>query len=220
MLIMLVADWFNGSAWELGEASLLNRIVIASCFLSCALPALLGQATSTASRKVDLQVGVGFVYNNADYPYKPETLKGVGFYSTLDFSHHFGAEFAIHQANTGTGDGVYQRTYEIGPRYVRTYGRFAPYVKAMYGRGVFNFPLFPGITPPPGTAPPQHANLAYNMFAGGAGVDVRILPFLNVRADYEYQDWMGFPVTALTPQLVTIGVAYHFPGDLKKGKHF
>ncbi len=159
----------------------------------------MGQATSTASRKADLQVGVGFVFNNADYPYAPETLKGVGFYSTLDFSYHFGAEIAIHQANSGTGDSLYQRTYEIGPRYVRSYGRFAPYVKAMYGRGVFNFPR-------------NSANLAYNMFAGGAGVDVRVLPFLNVRGDYEYQDWMGFPATGLKPQLVTVGVAYRFPG--------
>jgi len=186
---------------------LLKRIVIASCFLSCALPALLGQATSTASRKADLQIGVGFVYNNADYPYAPETLKGVGFYSTLDLTYHFGAEIAIHQANSGTGDSLYQRTYEIGPRYVRQYGRLAPYVKVMYGRGVFNFPK-------------NAANLAYNMFAGGAGVDVKVLPFLNVRADYEYQDWMGFPATGLTPQLVTVGVAYRFPAGLQRGKHF
>ena len=186
---------------------MLNRIVIASCFLSCALPALVGQATSTASRKADLQVGVGFVLNNADYPFAPEALRGIGFYSTLDFSSHFGAELAIHQANSGTGDSLYQRTYELGPRYVRSYGPFAPYLKAMYGRGVFNFPRNP-------------ANLAYNMFAGGAGVDVRVLPFLNVRADYEYQDWIGFPATGLTPQLVMIGVAYHFPADMKGGKHF
>jgi hypothetical protein len=58
------------------------------------------------------------------------------------------------------------------------------------------------------------------MFAGGAGVDVKILPYLNVRADSEYQDWMGFPATGLTPLLFTIGVAYHFPGELQRGKHF
>ena len=191
----------------MGEASLLNRIVIASCFLSCALPALLGQATSTASRKADLQVGVSFVYNNADYPYDPQTLRGLGFYSTLDLSYHLGAEIAFHQANSSTGDSMYQRTYEVGPRYYRTYGRFSPYVKGMYGRGVFNFPR--GV-----------ANLAYNLFAGGAGVDVRVLPYLNVRADYEYQDWMGFPATGLTPQLFTLGVAYHFPGELQRGKHY
>ena len=186
---------------------MLNRIVMASCLFGFALPALMGQATATASRKADLQVGVGYVQNNADYPYDPRNLKGFAVYSTYDVTYHFGAEFVFHQANTSTGDSMYQRTYEIGPRYYRSYGRFSPYVKAMYGRGVFNFP---------GNA----ANLAYNMFAGGAGLDIRVLRFVNVRGDYEYQDWLGFPATGLKPQLVTIGVAYHFPADMKKGKHY
>jgi hypothetical protein len=183
---------------------------MASCLFGFALPALFGQATSTASRRADLQVGAGFVENNADYPYEPggpQDLKGFAFYATLDLSAHLGGELVFHQANSSTGDQLYQRTYEIGPRYFRTYGRFAPYVKAMYGRGVFNFPH-------------GAANLAYNMFAGGAGVDVRVLPFINVRADYEYQDWMGFPATGLTPQVLTFGVAYHFPGEIRRGKHY
>ena len=77
----------------------------------------------------------------------------------------------------------------------------------MYGRGVFNFPN-------------NVANLAYNMFSFGGGTDVRVLRFLNVRADYEYQDWLGFPPSGLKPQLVTFGVAYHFPGELRRGRHF
>ena len=102
---------------------------------------------------------------------------------------------------------MYERSFEIGPRYFRTYGVVQPYVKAMIGRGVFNFPK--GI-----------ANLAYNMFAGGAGFDVRVLRYLNLRADYEYQSWSGFPPTGLSPQLYTLGVAYHVPGEIRKGKHF
>ena len=186
---------------------MLNRIVLASCLFGFALPALMGQATSAASRSADLQVGVGFVQNNADYTYDPQTLKGFAVYSTLDLTYHFGAEIVFHQANSGNGDSLYQRTYEIGPRYFRTYGRFAPYVKVMYGRGVFNFPR-------------NAANLAYNIFAGGAGVDIRVMRYVNIRGDYEYQDWMGFPATGLKPQLFTFGVAYHFPADIKKGKHY
>jgi Outer membrane protein beta-barrel domain len=189
--------------WE--KQALLTRIVAVSCFFCCALPVLLGQATSTASRRFDLQAGGGFVLDNSDYD--PNKLKGFAFYSTLDVTHHFGGEIVFHQANSGTGDKVYERTYEIGPRYYRHYGRFAPYIKGMYGRGVFNFPN-------------SVANLAYNLFAGGGGVDVRILPYLNVRADYEYQTWRSFPPSGLTPQVITIGVAYHFPGDLRRGRHF
>ena len=139
--------------------------------------------------------------------YNPTALKGGMFYATLDLTNHLGGEITFHQASSSGGDHVYERTYEIGPRYHRTYGIFSPYAKAMYGRGVFNFPL-------------DTANLAYNLFAFGAGVDVRVRPYLNVRADYEYQSWRGFPPQGLTPQLLSIGVAYHFPGGLRRGQHY
>jgi opacity protein-like surface antigen len=191
----------------MGESGLLKRFVsvLASSLVLFAVPGLLGQAKSTASRSADLQIGVGFVSADADYT--PKRLRGVAFYTTLDLTSHLGGEFVIHQANSSTGDDLYQRTYEIGPRYVRNYGLFSPYLKAMYGRGVFNFPQ-------------NIANLAYNMLAIGAGVDVRILPYVNVRADYEYQDWISFPPQGLTPQVITVGVAYHFPGGLHRGQHY
>ena len=162
------------------------------------------QARSTAARSADLQVGVGFVYDKSDYT---DTLKGGAVYATLDLTNHLGGEFVIHQAKSSNGDSLYERSYEIGPRYFRHYGVFAPYVKAMYGRGVFNFPS-------------NVANLAYNMFAFGVGADVRVLRFLNVRADYEYQDWLSFPPRGLKPQVLTFGVAYHFPGELRRGRHY
>ena len=178
---------------------------MALCLFGVAAPALLGQATSTASREADLQIGAGFVYDQSDY--NTTALKGLAFYTTLDLTNHLGGEFVIHQANSSAGDSLYERSYEIGPRYFRHYGRFSPYVKAMYGRGVFNFPN-------------NVANLAYNEFAFGVGTDVRVLPFINVRLDYEYQDWLSFPPTGLKPQVYTIGIAYHFPGGLRSGRRF
>ena len=115
-------------------------------------PVVLAQSLPTAKRRADLQVGGGFVLDHSDY--EPNEIKGFAFYTTLDLKSHFGGEFVIHQANSNTGDKLYERTYEIGPRYHRDYGRFSPYVKAMYGRGVFNYPN--GL-----------ANLAYNLFAFG-----------------------------------------------------
>lgn len=164
-----------------------------------------GQADPTAKRKADLQIGIGFVGVNSDYD--PTSLKGVAAYATLDVTSHLGAEFVVHQTNSSSGDSLYQRTYEIGPRYHRTYGHFLPYVKGMYGRGVFNFPN--GV-----------ANLAYNMFSGGVGSDISVLRFLNLRVDYEYQRWLTFPPTGLAPQVLTIGVAYHFPGEMRMGSHY
>ncbi len=185
---------------------MLNRLLTASCLIFLATPLLSGQATTTASRRADLQLGAGFVIDKSDYE-EPKACKGAAFYTTLDLTNHLGGEFVIHQASSQTGDNIYERTYEIGPRYFRTYGRFSPYVKAMYGRGVFNFPA-------------NVANLAYNIFAVGVGTDYRVLSYLNVRFDYEYQDWSSFPPTGLTPQLYTFGVAYHFPGHLRRGEHY
>jgi opacity protein-like surface antigen len=160
---------------------------------------MFGQARPTASRTADLQIGGGFVIAKSDY--LPNTIYGGAAYFDFDVAHHLGVEGVFHFVKDGKGSQVYEKTYEIGVRYHRTYGRFSPYIKGMYGRGVFNFPAFPGFT---------HANLAYNLFAVGGGVDYRILPHLNARADYEYQRWLGFPENGLSPSLFTVGGAYHF----------
>lgn len=184
---------------------MLKHLLLAVCSLALAAPIVLAQNVPTARRGADLQVGGGFVLDSSDY--ELNRLKGFAFYTTLDLTSHLGGEFVIHQANSNNGDQAYERSYEIGPRYHRDYGRLSPYVKAMYGRGVFNYPN-------------DVANLAYNMFAIGGGADFRVKPYLNVRADFEYQDWLSFPPRGLTPTLVTIGVAYHFPGQLRRGRHW
>jgi opacity protein-like surface antigen len=182
------------------------RSVGAVCLFLSSAPLLLAQAKYTAKRSGDFQVGLDYVGGQSDYA---PNLRGVGLYTTFDFTPHWGAEFDLHQADI-KGSKIYERSYEIGGRYHREYGRFAPYAKAMVGRGVFNFAQ--GNT--------TYANLAYNMFTLGGGVDVRITRYLNVRGDYEYQNWRGFPPNGLTPQLVSVGVAYHFPGGLKRGQHY
>ena len=181
---------------------MVKRIIAACCLVIPASQSLHAQAAGTAIRKADLQLGVGYVNANSDY--STERFSGVAFYTTFDVTSHLGAEFVLHQAY-GKQYGIYERSYEIGPRYYRTYGHLKPYAKLMYGRGVFNFPY-------------DQANLAYNMFAAGGGADYAVLPWLNVRGDFEFQRWLSFPPSGLTPTLVTIGVAYHFPGGLKSGR--
>lgn len=163
--------------------------------------ALQAQKLPTATRRFDIQAGGGFVYGESDYG---TNLKGYMGYATVDFKPHFGVELAYHQAN-GT-DNIYERTYEVGGRYVKHYGRVNPYAKGMIGRGVFNFPPFT-----PGGE--SEANLAYNMFGLGGGVDYKLKSYLNLRGDFEYQFWdssPGFLPHGLTPYLLTIGAAYHF----------
>lgn len=170
--------------------------------LASATPFASAQSYSTASRPADLQVGGGFTLANSDYT--ANYIRGLAFYGDIDFKEHWGVEGDFHQLNDPQPTDIYERTYEIGGRYVRHYGRLHPYAKAMYGRGVFNFYQNEG-------------NLAYNMFVVGAGVDLRITPRINARFDYEYQNWLSGPglSNGLTPQLFTFGVAYHLPA----GRH-
>ena len=166
----------------------------------------LAQSTPAASRLGDLQVGATFTNANSDYV--GNRINGFGFYSDFDFLRHVGAEVDFHQLNDGQSPSysqIYERTYEFGGRYFWNFGRFKPYGKGMYGRGVLNFPASgPGI---------EHANLAYNMLDMGVGVDFAVQRHINVRAEYEYQKWFSgaFLPGGLTPTLITFGAAYHFP---------
>lgn len=163
---------------------------------------LQAQATTpTASRRADLQLGGGFSYGKHDYEFTPledgTRINGLSLYGTLDLKTHYGVEIAFHQLGTHKADNMYERTYEIGPRYVLHFNRVNPYVRVMYGRGVFNYPG-------------NVANLAYNMGVIGGGVDFNVQKHVNVRVDYGYQRWYGFPLHNLQPQMVTVGAAYHF----------
>lgn len=164
-----------------------------------------GQALPTAARAGDLQIGAGYT---AAYPdYATVRWYGPSIYATFDFREHWGIEADFHQVNAPSPDIMYERTYEIGPRYVWHINRFHPYGKFLIGRGVFNFQTYD----PSKKAVVQAANLAYNLYTFGGGVDVNVHKHVNVRADYEYQSWMSFPPNGgLTPQLITIGAAYHF----------
>ena len=162
------------------------------------------QASYAATRMLDVQVGGTYANGNSDTA--RSRFNGFGIYGDVDFKHHFGVEGEFHFISDQDPDAVYEKTYEIGGRYFRHYGRFSPYGKALYGRGVFNYP------------PPCCANLAYNIIAFGAGTDIRILRHLNGRVDYEYQKWFSFSPNAvsgdtnhvLSPSLISAGFAYHF----------
>ena len=155
------------------------------------------QATSTASRAGDLQLGLG--YSSAKPGYGQQSFQGITAFTDFSRSSHFGLEAEFHQLSTTNNDQSFQRTYEVGGRYFRSYGLFIPYLKVMIGRGDFNYPF-------------SQTDLAYTLYAGGIGTDFSISPSLRLRMEYKVQDWSSFPNEALTPQIFTFAVAYHFTG--------
>jgi len=154
-------------------------------------------ALPTATRAGDLQIGAAFALGSSTYNFNTSNLAGIAFYTTFDVRSHLGGEFNFHQNKSTQDSTVYERTYEIGPRIYVLKGNFAPYAKAMYGRGVYNFSN-------------NIANIAYNIYTVGGGADLRVARSINVRADYEYQTWPGFPLATLHPSVITLGVAFHF----------
>jgi len=176
----------------LGAVSLLLSVGV------CMAPRLaVAQSLPTASRLGDLQIGGGFVFAKSNYNSNPINLIGGAAYTTFAIRPHWGGEFDFRHVRSTSDSTVYERTYEIGPRIFLTRGRLIPYAKVMYGRGVYNFSN-------------NIANIAYNIYTFGGGADYSITRSINLRADYEYQNWMSFPLGTLRPSVVTIGAAYHF----------
>jgi opacity protein-like surface antigen len=181
-------------------ACMVRRILAAALLatsFACASLTVNAQTRETASRLGDLQLGGGFVFAQSNYNFDPIKLIGGSFYTTFDKRNHWGGEFDFRN-NTATSDSsIYERTYEIGPRVFVHHGPLIPYAKVMYGRGVYNFRN-------------SVANVAYNIYTFGGGADYQLTRSINLRGDYEYQTWMGFPIQNLHPSVITVGVAYHF----------
>ena len=93
------------------------------------------QSEPTASRLGNLKVGGGFSTANSDYGGR---YNGGAAYINFDFLPYLGVEGEFHFVKDSAD--LYEKTYEVGGRYFRTYRKFVPYGKVMYGRGVFNFP--------------------------------------------------------------------------------
>jgi Outer membrane protein beta-barrel domain len=76
--------------------------------------------------------------------------------------------------------------------------RFHPYFKGLFEDGSVDFYPLPG-----------YSHDTRLLIAPGGGFEYRFLGPLNVRADYEYQIWVGKLIgNTLNPQGFTVGIAY------------
>ena len=176
-----------------------------------ATPLANAQARYTATRPGDLQAGGSVDLVNSKYlPWDTDGNSaplsdlsrnvrsiGGGAYVAFDFKEHWGAEFNFHHVNA-SNDSSKQTTFELGGRYILTHKfRFAPYARASFGRGLYGYPN-------------NLATLGYNLYGFAGGTDYNLSRSFNLRLEYEYQSWMSVPVHNPQPQVVTIGIAYHF----------
>ena len=178
----------------------LTLMAIVALLAAGAAPRLLAQATATASRAGGLQVGGAVSIASPDYGQK--NIEGLSVYADLDITTHLGAEVVAHKVSYITPTDIGEDTYLIGPRYTYRYkGIFEPYAKILFGFGRFQYQY---------DYEPHFAQ-TYGVYAGGAGLDIRVRPHVNVRAiDFEYQKWPGFGRSGLTPYVASFGAAYVF----------
>jgi opacity protein-like surface antigen len=161
-----------------------------------------GQAVPAATLNT-LQIGVGISHGTADewVPPVKDTSVGLTFYATLDVFNHLGPEADVHFQTLSTPHGFVQDTYLLGPRYTIHKGRFEPYGKVLGGFGHASVSGGTYVPNTPGT---------FFTIAFGGGLDFRVTPTVDVRGDFEYQDWLTFGPNGLTPTVTTVGVAYRF----------
>ena len=103
-----------------GAPPVLKILILALCVITLQTTAAWSQALPTASRAGDLQLGGGLSIANPDY--SPNHFFGAALYGTFDFKEHWGVEAEFHHVSGDSADQLYERTYEIGGRYLRHYG--------------------------------------------------------------------------------------------------
>jgi Outer membrane protein beta-barrel domain len=144
---------------------------------------------------------VGGMASGFHLDYGKRYLGGAGVYVDGDLNDHWGLEGEANWLWLHQFADTHFSTYMGGPRYnFNTRGNFRPYVKALGGGALFNFPY-------------NYARGSYFVVAGGGGLDYHIAPRLRLRvADFEYQYWPEFSFGAIKPYGVSVGIQYQLFG--------
>ena len=111
-----------------------------------------------------------------------------------------------------------QKSVLIGPRVSRGFGRFHPYIDGFFGRGEFTYD--PGVIVDYPTYAFEYNRTTSNIYAGGAGVDVRMTRHFDLKLDAVYQRWKT-PVTTsgvVYSKPLSAGIVYHLDFN-EYGRH-
>lgn len=181
-----------------------QRLLIATLLLTTSVLAAAQSQYSAERAPVTFNVGGSFSFFDAAYG----GYKIMGATAYADFSpiiwDHIAAEAEGRWLTLNADRGFREYNYLAGPVYRITLSQhqnFHPYVKALIGEGVIDFPN-------------QLAYGRYFVIAPGAGVDYTLNRRWRLRADYEYQIWPdapglpGIPSGAMKPNGVSVGFTY------------
>ena len=172
------------------------RPLFGLCLLLLAVPALRSQASYTATNPTQIQAGVSALYLLPDFT--STAVYGVGAYANYDFKRYLGVLAEVNIGSLITPRDIAETSYMGGVRGLVHRGKFAGYGKALVGRATITNQLF-------------KTSSSYNAIAYGAGIEYRLNPRINIRlVDFERQSWRSFQPNALSPTLVTAGVAFVF----------
>lgn len=183
---------------------MVRQFVIAA--LALLMPAFAAAQTVYDARRSPIAFSAGGSYSYFDAGYSGYHIMGLTAYADLSpvIWDRLGVAGEGRWLTVNTYNGFREYTYLVGPRYRFSWSKHRglhPYLKALLGEGVIDFPN-------------HTAYGRYLVFAPGGGVDITVVNRWKIRADYEYQFWPrapgipGLPGPAMTPQGVSLGVNY------------
>jgi hypothetical protein len=165
-----------------------------SGLLSLSMSAVL-QAQVVAAGRGGAHVVAGGFFSAYSPDYGPNELYGLGGFVDLNLHGHLGVEGEMRFLRFNQVYDVHEDNYELGPRFRWRFGRWEPYGKFMIGNGQFNFPF-------------SYGHGGYLMLVPGGGLDIHYHRFTIRAIDYEYQHWVNFQNSSLSPDGFSSGIAY------------
>jgi hypothetical protein len=123
----------------------------------------------------------------------PAKLAGLGI-EVEGRDMNYGATFRMRQT-TGMGGVIYSLPHWYS---------FRPYAKFIAGLGSIDFPN-------QGTIAHPYSHDTFLVTAPAGGADIRVLPHVWIRAEYQFQQWhQAFGPNDLTPNGITVGASWDF----------
>jgi hypothetical protein len=141
-------------------------------------------------------IDVGATVSRYNTDYGQSNMIGGTVYVDANLYNRIGIEAEGRRLRLNSDDGLQQSTYMVGPRFSRDFHSLRPYVKALIGRGTFEFPF-------------GYARGSYLATGFGGGLDWRVAhtPVVVRVIDYEYQIWPDFTFGQLHPYGISAGVS-------------